>query len=108
MACLTCVFPASTDHGDQGWAYDELVQAAEAGCPRCTFLLKCIRRGAAHIEVGDIKKVTTPSRGYAKIEWSGGEIMLEIFNQHGKSIIFPYLSTSQRYLSFRRRFIMAS
>ncbi|KAF5622381.1 tol [Fusarium tjaetaba] len=86
---------ASPDHGDQGCTYDELVQAAEADCPRCTFVLKCIRGGATHLKVGDIKKVTTPSRGYVKFEWSAGEIMLEIFNQNGKSIISLCFCQSQ-------------
>ncbi|EWZ36568.1 hypothetical protein FOZG_10561 [Fusarium oxysporum Fo47] len=83
MKCITCKLTESPDTADQACTYDELLQAAQADCPRCTFVLKCIRTGAAHIEVGDILQVAASSDGYVTIHWSGGEISLEVFNEHG-------------------------
>jgi hypothetical protein len=108
MTCTACDFPAAPDNADQGSTYDELLQAAQANCPRCTFVLKCIRTGAAHIKVADILKVTALSHGYVKIIWSGGELSLEAFNQHGKSLSSTCIDDeeSQRSFPFRYRFLL--
>ncbi|CVK91974.1 related to tol protein [Fusarium mangiferae] len=96
MTCLTCTFPSSHDQGHQGYTYDDLVQAAEAACPRCTFVLRCISRGAAHIRVGDMTTVTALTHGHFTIHWSGGECSLEVFNQHGKSLSSSFSMISDR------------
>ncbi|ENH67407.1 hypothetical protein FOC1_g10010677 [Fusarium oxysporum f. sp. cubense race 1] len=41
MTSITCKLTESPDTADQGCTYDELLQAAQADCPRCTFVLKC-------------------------------------------------------------------
>ncbi|RKK67165.1 hypothetical protein BFJ69_g14719 [Fusarium oxysporum] len=108
MKCITCKLTESPDTADQACTYDELLQAAQADCPRCTFVLKCIRTGAAHIEVGDILQVAASSDGYVKIHWSGGEISLEVFNEHGKSLSSKLLDDegSRRSFSLKYRIIL--
>ncbi|KAG7414198.1 hypothetical protein Forpe1208_v008167 [Fusarium oxysporum f. sp. rapae] len=104
MTCNTCKLTKSHDTADQGCTYDELLQAAQADCPRCTLVLKCIKTGAAQIKVEDILQVVALSDGYVKINWSGGEFSLEVFNQYGKSLPSTLLDEEGPRRSFSIRY----
>lgn len=64
--------------------YGDIVQAAGTNCPRCSFVLECIRTGAADVHVPENVNVWVWPDCFCQLNLQSEPISLETFVQNGK------------------------
>lgn len=90
--CPNCATPRSSDKINYYDGDLEAFQfAAEAHCPRCTFVLRCVVWASSNdiLDLSDVQKIRVWAGGSLSVYLRRRYVMLEVFTLRGRSTDCP-------------------